>query len=136
MPVMTVAEAAYWFRSQNRSPALLLFGQGLELAERAEDDDGLALPVFGRGLDLIAGQVEGDPLPGFAWLRKMQRIPIHCDLATADPEKAAEIDDRRPYLAGPVDQHVDHPAHVLVGGAAHIAAEDALDFVLVQHGDF
>ena len=66
----------------------------------------------------------------------MQRIPIHRDLAAADAEKAAEIDDRGAHLAAAVDEHVDDPAHVLVGGAAHVTAENALDFVLVEDGDF
>ena len=37
---------------------------------------------------------------------------------------------------GAVDQHIDDAAHVFVGGAAHVATEHALDFVLVQHRDF
>ena len=43
---------------------------------------------------------------------------------------------RGPCLAGAVDQHIDDAAHVFVGGAAHVATEHALDFVLVQHRDF
>ena len=116
LPIMTVAKARDGFRRQNTSPALsLIRGSGSSLPSAPRIDDGLALPVFGRGLDLIAGQIEGDPRPGLGRLRKMQRIPIHRDLAAADAEKAAEIDDRGAHLAGPVDEHVDDPAHVLVG---------------------
>jgi hypothetical protein len=51
--VRTVAER---FRGQNTSPALLLFGQRYELAERAEDNHRLAVLIFGRSFDLVAGQ--------------------------------------------------------------------------------
>ncbi len=63
-----------------------------------------------------------------AW--KMQRVPIHRDLAAADAEETAEIDDRGAHLAAAIHQHVDDAAHILVGGAAHFAAEDALDLVV------
>ena len=106
--------------------------QRLELAERAKHDDGLAILIFGRGFDLVAGQFEGDRLFGLAGRRKMQRVPIHRDLAAADAEKAAEVDDGGADLAAAVDQHVDDAAHILVGWAAHFAAENALDLVLVE----
>ena len=32
--------------------------------------------------------------------------------------------------------HVDDSAHILVGGAAHLTAEDAFDLMLVENGDF
>ena len=35
-----------------------------------------------------------------------------------------------------VDQHVDDPAHILIGGAADLAAEHAFDLMLVEDGDF
>ena len=110
--------------------------QRFELAERAEDDHRLAVLVFGRGFDLVAGQFERDPLAGFAGLRKMQRVPVDRDLAAADAEEAAEIDDGGAHLAGAVDQHIDDPAHILVGGAAHLAAENAFDLMFVEDGHF
>ena len=70
----------------------------------------------------------------FAGRGKMQRVPIHRDLAAADAEETAEIDDRGTHLAVAVDQHIDDPAHVLVGGAEHFAAKNALDLVLVENG--
>ena len=61
---------------------------------RSEYDDRLALLVFRRGLDLIAGQFEGDAVVLILRGGKSQRIPIDRDLAAADAEEAAEIDDR------------------------------------------
>ena len=106
--------------------------QRLELAERAEDDHGLALLVFRRGFHLVAGEFERDRAPRLARRREMQRIPVDRDLAAADAEEAAEIDDGGAHLTGAVDQHVDDPAHILVGGAAHLAAENALDLMVVE----
>ena len=43
----------------------------------------------------------------------MQRAPVDGDLAAADAEEAAEINDRGAHLPAPVDQHVDNVAHYL-----------------------
>ena len=47
-------------------------------------------------------------------LGEMQRVPVHGDLAAADPKEAAEIDDGGANLAVAVHEHVHDPAHVLV----------------------
>ena len=86
---------------------------------------GLALLVFGRGLHLsrVSSSVMTSRLSSPA---EVQRIPVDRDLAAADAEKAAEVDDRgaRPAVASTID--IDDPAHVLVGGAADVLAEDRL----------
>ncbi len=65
----------------------------------------------------------------------MQCAPVNGDLAAADAEKAAEVDDGRAHFALAIDQHVNDPSHVLVGAAQHLAAENALDLVSVEHRD-
>jgi len=46
----------------------------------------------------------------------MQRAPIHRDLARADTEEAAEIDDGCPHHALVIDHDIDNPSHVIAGG--------------------
>src|SRR5580692_6303228 len=105
-----------------------LFGQRFEFAERAQDDHRPAVLIFRGRLDLVASQFKGDSLVRLARLRKMQRVPVHGDLAAADAEEPSEIDNRGAHLTGAVDQDVHDPAHILVGCAEHLAAQNALDF--------
>ena len=69
---------------------------------------------------------------GLAGSGKCSAAPIHRDLAAADAEEAAEVDDRGTHLAAAVDQYVDDAAHILVGGARHFPAQNALDLVVVE----
>jgi hypothetical protein len=55
---------------------------------------------------------------------KLQQAPIDRDLAAADAEKAAEIDDGGTRLPLAVDEDIHHATHVLPGGALHLLAED------------
>ena len=64
----------------------------------------------------------------------MQCVPVDGDLAAADPEKSAEIDNRGAHLAGAVDQNVHDPAHILVGRAADLSAQYALNLMLIEEG--
>src|SRR5579883_756626 len=107
--------------------------QRLGLARRTQDDNRLAFLVLRRGFELVARQVERDAF-GLARRREMQRGPIDGDLAAADAQKAAEVDDRGAGRAGLVDDHVDNAAHGLALGAGDRLAEDGLRFVLGQHG--
>src|SRR5580658_5637453 len=66
---------------------------------------------------------------------KMQRAPFCLNLAAASPEKTAEIDDRRAHLACVIHQHVHDPAHVLVGRADHLLAENPFDLVIGEYLD-
>ena len=65
----------------------------------------------------------------------MQRLPVDGDLATADAEKAAEVDDGGAHPAFAIDQYVDDPPHILVRQAAHVPAENALRFLGFEDGD-
>src|SRR5690242_20213220 len=107
----------------------------LETPRCAEDDDRLALLVFGSGLDLFAAKLEGDAVLLARLRHEMKRFPGHGDLAAADAEEAAEVDDGGARLALAVDDHVDDAAHALVAHAAHLATHDALHLVAAEHGD-
>src|SRR5262249_34534742 len=82
---------------------------------------------------LVAGEVERDR-PG--WLPRrgeIQRAPIDRDLARADAEKPAEVDDRRVNLTVAAYDDVHDPSHVLVGAAANALAEDGGDLLVVEY---
>ena len=66
---------------------------------------------------------------------EMQGAPVDHDLAAADAEEAAEIDDGCPHRAGAIDDDVDDMAHVLVSGTAHVAAEHAVRLARRDNGD-
>src|SRR5262249_30815436 len=68
----------------------------------AEHDHRLARLVFGRKANLVARELERDAVRP-AVRREVQRVPIDRDLAAADAEEAAEIDDGRPHLPGLID---------------------------------
>src|SRR5262249_20983801 len=104
----------------------LVEGQRLQTARRAQHDDGLLVLVFRRRLPLIARQVERHHVGIAVGWGKVQGIPVDRDLATADAEESAEIDDSRAHLTGPVDDDVDNAPHVLVSAAVHDPAHDAL----------
>ena len=121
---------------QDTSPAsLTLFRQRLELAERAEHDDGLPSLIFRRGLHLVAREFERDPASRLPACGKCSAFQSTAILRLPTPRKPPKsmIAARTWPLA--VDEDVDDPAHVLVGGAAHLAAENAFDLVLVEDGD-
>src|SRR5262245_32033315 len=89
--------------------------------------------VFRRQSHLVAGEVEGD---GPRWLPRwgeIQRAPVDRDLARADAEKPAEVDDRRVNLAVAAHDDVHDPSHVLVGAAANALAEDGGDLLVVEY---
>src|SRR5262249_22073606 len=80
-----------------------------------------------------AGEVEGD---GPRWLPRrgeIQRAPVDRDLARADAEKPAEVDDRRVNLAVAAHDDVHDPSHVLIGAAANALAEDGGDLLVVKY---
>ena len=110
-------------------------GSGSSLPSALKNHDGLAVLIGGCGIHLVAVQFQLDRRLGLGWGGKMQRGPIHRDLAAADAEEAAEVDDGGAHLAAAVHQHVDDAAHILVGGAAHFTAENALDLVVGKDGD-
>src|SRR6516165_9833489 len=103
----------------------LIGWQRLKAAGRTQYDDGLLVLVFRRRLDLIAGQFQCDDT-ALAGVIKMQSIPVDCDLAAADAEKAAEIDHSCAHLPRPVDNDIDDAPHILIGAAAHLLAENTL----------
>ena len=95
----------------------------IEAPQRAQHDEGLALLVFRRGLHLVARELKYDPAALLAG-GKVQRFPIDRDLSAADAEESAKIDDGGTGLPGLIDDHVDDAAHILVGSAADLPAED------------
>src|SRR5450755_3728232 len=103
----------------------LLKWKGFELALGTQHDYGLAVLVFGPGLHLVAREFEGNVTGLVAGPWKAQRIPVHCDLAAADTEEPAEVDDRRANLPGPIDDGIDDPTHIFAGGAANLLTEDS-----------
>ena len=92
-----------------------------------------ALLIFGGGLDLIAGKIKRDFGVSLAWRRKVQGVPFDRNFPAANPEKAAEIDDRSPHPSASIDNYIDDAAHIFVGGAQDLPAENALDFVIIEH---
>ena len=107
--------------------------QWLELAECTENDDGFALLIFWGGLDLIAGKIKRDFGVSLAWRRKVQGVPFNRNFPAANPEEAAEIDDRSPHPSASIDDYINDAAHILVGGAQDLPAENALDFMVVEY---
>ena len=101
------------------------------------------MPITTRGLpSLYSGAA-------FTWSRVSPRLirsdllpvganrsaaPIDGNLSAADPEEAAEVDDRRAHLPAAVDHDVDHPPHVLPGTAEDLPAEDGLEALVVDNG--
>jgi len=57
--------------------------------------------------------------------REPQQPPIDRDLAAADAEKPAEIDDSRPWIAIGAHNNVNHQAQIRAIGPHHFFAENA-----------
>src|SRR5215831_16413936 len=108
-------------------------GHGSLGAWRADHHHWLTALIFRRQSHLVAGEVERDR-PG--WLPRrgeIQRAPIDRDLARADAEKPAEVDNRRVNLAVAAHDDVHDPSHVLIGAAANALAEDGGDLLVVEY---
>ena len=58
-------------------------------------------------------------------LVEAERRPFDGDLARADAEEAAELDDRGAYPAMPVDQHIDDAPAVTFAEGGDLLAENA-----------
>src|SRR5262245_32950325 len=106
-------------------------GHGALGARCADHHHRLAPLVFRRQSHLVAGEVQGDR-PGLSCRGEIQRTPVDGDLARADAEKPAEVDDGRVNLAVAAHDDVHDPAHVLVGAAANALAEDGGDLLVVE----
>src|SRR5579859_5910897 len=88
----------------------------------------VALRLIGRRrLDLLAAEIERDHLLAVGADAELQGAPLDRYLAAADPEKAAEIDDRRARPALGVDQHLDDAPQILACGAANLGVERRKD---------
>src|SRR3954468_24531094 len=96
---------------------------------RAEHDQRLAALVLRRDPDLIAGELQRDPACG----PEFQPAPIDRDLARADAEEPAEVDDGGADMPVLADNDIDDPPHVLIGAAAYALADDPRDLLVVQH---
>src|SRR5215471_15757294 len=87
--------------------------------------------VFGGKPQLIAAQVH-DHDGTLAIVLEAQRRPLNGDLARADPQEPAELDDGRLHAALPVGQDVDDPAPILLDPGADLPAEDAVEPILAD----
>src|SRR5262245_57922958 len=92
----------------------ILCGSGRERRRklRTQHHDRRALLVFGCQPQTIAAQIHADAI-GLAARLEAQGAPVDGDLATADPEKAAEIDNSGANLAVAINDHINDPPHVL-----------------------
>src|SRR5258708_1957374 len=88
--------------------------------------------VFRRRAPRVGGKVHGNRA-GLAGRGEIQGPPIDGDLAGADAEKAAEVDDGRADLPVAADDDIDNATHILVRVAAHALAEDRRDLLIVEH---
>src|SRR5690348_4827210 len=64
------------------------------LARRAEHHQRIDVLEFGRSLHLVARQLDRDDVALVLVVRELQHAPVDRDLAAADAEETAEIDDR------------------------------------------
>ncbi len=112
--------------------ATSLEGMARSAPGRADHHHRLTPLVFRRQSHLVAGEVQGDR-PGLSCRGEIQRAPIDRDLARADAEKPAEVDDGRMNLAVAAHDDVHDPSHVLIGAAANALAEDGGDLLVVEY---
>src|SRR5438105_2013611 len=122
-------------RATNRLLPLVIEFPGLQTAGRAEHDHRSIFLVFGRLAHLFLGQLQRDAVALVGDAAKTKGAPVDHDLTAADTEEAAEIDHRGAHHAVAADDDVDNAAHVLVGGAADLAAKDAMGVARPDHGD-
>src|SRR5215831_5743012 len=90
------------------SSHLMLFVQRRQVAGRAEHDDRRVLLVFRRGCHLRLAQFQRDAVALVVDPPEMQRVPVDHNLAAADAEEAAEVDDGGAHRAGAVNDDVDN----------------------------
>ena len=81
---------------------------------------------------LVAGEFEHDRAR-LTQGCEIKRVPIDRDLAHADAEEPAEVDDGGVDLAVPADDDVYNPSHVLAGVAANTLAQNGRDLLIVEH---
>ena len=98
----------------------------------AKHDDGVALLIFRRGLDLIACQLKRDHIAFRIIGRKMQGLPIDRNFPAADPKKAAEINDGGARLSVAINNDIDEASHIFAGGAANIFSENWLGVLCID----
>src|SRR5262245_28541121 len=128
--------AIKWNERATRSllPLMIEF-PGLQTAGGAKHDHRRVLLVLRRLAHLVLGQFQRDAVALVGDGAETKRPPVDDDLAAADTEEAAEVDHRGAYRAAAIDDGIDNAAHVLVGGAADLTAEDAVGIARADHGD-
>src|SRR5690242_3300365 len=122
-------------RATNRLLPLVIGFPGLQTAGRAEHDHRSIFLVFGRLAYLLLGQFQRDAVALVGDGAETKRAPVDDDLAAADAEEAAEIDHCGAHHAVAANDNVNNAAHVLVDGAADLAAKDAVGVARPDHGD-
>jgi hypothetical protein len=113
--------------------ALRIFEQDLIQNRQAiQDNHRLPLFIFGRRPHLIRRKIHGDATAPIGDRTEVQQVPIDSELAAADAEEAAEVDNSGTWLCVPIDYHVDDSTHILVRAAADLLAENSPDILAVQ----
>src|ERR1700752_4919342 len=128
--------AIKWNEYATRSllPLMIEF-PGFQTAGGAEHDHRRILLVFRRLVHLFLGQFQRDAVALVGDGAETQRPPVDHDLAAADTEEAAEVDHRSAHRAAAIDDGIDNATHILVGGTANLAAEDAVGITRTDHRD-
>src|SRR5882724_7183331 len=101
-------------------------------SQRSEDHDRLPGPVLRRGSHLVFRKFHGDTAARIAGKSETQCVPVDGNLAAADAEKAAKVDDGCTYLSGSVHNDLDDAPHIFVRNAADLLAENSLDLLIVD----
>src|SRR6267154_623918 len=101
-------------------------------SQRSEDHDRLPGPILGRGSHLVFRKFHSDTAARIAGKSETQGVPVEGNLAAADTEKAAKVDDGCSYLSGSVHNDLDDAPHIFVRNAADLLAENSLDLLIVD----
>jgi hypothetical protein len=94
---------------------------------RPDDDDRLALAVFGCYAEFIARHVNDDGIG-----REFQCIPGNGNFPAADSQKAAEINNGGAHVAGAAGNDIGDLAELFSGCAFHIPSKKILDLIVVD----
>src|SRR6185436_1743029 len=106
---------------------------GRQRGRGTQNDNGALALVFRWSLHLFARQVDDDDI-ALSFVRfEVQGVPVDGNLAAADTEEPAEVDDGGTGTAGPVDHDIDQPAHIFVRLAANLLAKNALGLLGTKH---
>src|SRR6266481_2804597 len=118
----------------DHSPSVIKF-PGVQTTRRAKHNKRRVFLIFRSRRYLLLGQLECDAVALVGNAAEVKRVPVDDDFSAADTEEAAEIDHGGAYRAFAIHDRVDDAPHVLVGGAADLAAEDSVCIAGADYGD-